>query len=139
MTIPAEVRGRFYALRASAVALFVCAAAAFYLRPGSYGFLLLGLAAIPVGMWLVRRSNALVRRARGQAVAQRSPAKAAGRVGPLAWALTVASLVACGVFYLAVRADLVHGGKQTWPVYALFGAVLALAATSGYVAAKIFR
>lgn len=139
MTVPAEARGRFYALRALAVALCLSAAAAFYLRAGSYGFLLLGLAAILVGMWLVRLSNTYVRRGRGQAVGGWSPAGRARRVGRLAWALTGASLVACAVGYYLMHLDALHGYKQVWPLNVFLGAVLALVATSGYVAVKIFR
>lgn len=139
MTVPAEVRGRFYTLRAAALAVGLPGIAAIVLGTHSFGLRSLGLVGIVVGLWLVRRSNAYVWRARGQAVPDLSPARAARRVGPLAWTLTGVSLAACGFFYLAVRADLVHGGKQTWPVYALFVAVLALAGTSGYVAMKIFR
>lgn len=139
MTVPAEVRTKFYALRALAVALCLSAAAAFYLRAGSYGFLLLGLAAISLGMWLVRRSNVYVRRARGQVVPELSPTRAARRVGPLAWALTGASLVACAVGYYLMHLDALHGYKQVWPLDVFLGAVLALVATLGYVAVKIFR
>ncbi len=139
MSIPAEVRERFYALRTLAVALCVLGAAAFYLRPGSYDFLVLGLAAIAVGMWLVRRSNEYVRRARGQVAANWLPKTAGRRVGPLAWTLTAASAAACVIFYFSMYVDAAHGGKQAWPAYALGGAVMALALTSGYVAMKIFR
>ncbi len=139
MSIPAEVRGRFYALRAMAVALCVFAAAAFYLRPDSYRFLLLGLAAISVGIWLVRRSNAYLRQARGQVATNWSPANAAGRVGPLAWTLTGVSLLACGVGYYLMHLDALHAYKQVWPLNVFLGAVLALVVTSGYVAMRIFR
>lgn len=139
MSIPAKLRVRFYVLRALAAALCVSAAAAFYLRPGSYELLLSGLAAISAGMWLVRRSNAYVGGARGQAVSQWSQAKAAGHVGPLAWTLTGISLVACGVGYYLMYLDALHGYKQVWPLIVFLGAVLAFTATSGYVAMKIFR
>lgn len=139
MTIPSEVRGKFYALRAAALAVGLAGIAAIVLRGQDFGFLFLGLLGIVVGTWLVRRSNAMVWRARGQVVAEWSPAKASKRVGPLAWTLTAMSLAACVIFSLAVYVDQLHGGKQVWPVYALFVAVLALAVTSGYVAMRIFQ
>jgi hypothetical protein len=139
VSIPAEVRGKFYALRALAFALFVLAGAAFYLRPNSFGVLTLGLLGIAVGGWLVRRSNARVRQARGQAAGAWSPAAAVKRVGPLAWTLTGMSLVACVIFYFAMYVDALHGGREGWPALAFGGAVLALAGASGYVAMKIFR
>jgi len=49
------------------------------------------------------------------------------------------SLVACGIFGLFMYIDALRGGTHVWPVYATFIAVLALAATSGYVAMRIFR
>lgn len=61
------------------------------------------------------------------------------RVGPLAWTLTGVSLVACGVGYYLMHLDALHGYKQVWPVNVFLGAVLALVATSGYVAMKIFQ
>lgn len=121
------------------MALCVLGAAAFYLRPDSYRFLLLDLVAITVGMWFVRSSNEYIKRARGQVTVNWLSPKAAGRVGPLAWALTGASLVACGVGYYLMYLDALHGYKQEWPLNLFLGAVVALVATSGYVTMKIFR
>lgn len=139
MSIPAEVRGRFYALRALAVALCALAAVAFVLRPNSYGFLLLGLAAIAIGMSVVRRSNAMVSRTRGQGVSGWLLAERLKRPGSLWWVLTGMSLVACVIFYLATYVDQLYGGKQAWPAYAFFASGLALTVTSGYVAMRIFQ
>lgn len=139
MTVRPEARGKFYAMRALAVALGAFALAAFLMWPDSFQVRLLGLIGIVVGLWLVRRSNAYVWQVRGQAIVGPASAKMAGRVSALAWALTGSSLVACVVFYAAMHADAVHGGKEAWPAYALAAAVLAFAATSGYVAMKMFR
>ncbi len=49
------------------------------------------------------------------------------------------SLIACGLCIFLVYIDTLHGGKEVWPAYALFVAVLALAATSSYVVMRIFR
>ncbi|MFZ0886143.1 MAG: hypothetical protein WAN14_22270 [Candidatus Acidiferrales bacterium] len=122
-----------------AIALFALAVVGFSLRPNSFETQSLAFLAIVVGAWLIQRSNTYVRRARGQAGAEWEPAKAAKRVEPLAWVLTAASLAACVVFYLAMCVDAAHGGTEAWPAYALGGAVMALAVTSGYVAMKIFR
>jgi hypothetical protein len=139
VTIPPEVRGKFYTLRALAGALLAFAGAVFFLRPHEFGSRSLGLLAIFVSLWLVRRSNMYVWRARGQMVGAWSPATAAKRIGRLAWTLTAVSLVACGVFYFLMYLDLLHGGKETWPVYAFACAALALALTTGYVAMRIFQ
>ena len=139
MTIPAEVRTTFYVLRAVALAVGLSGIAAIVLGGDSYGLRSLGLVGIVVGLWLVRRSNSYVWAARGQAVGKWSPTRAAMRVEPLAWIFTASSLAACVVFYLAARVDASHGGKEVWPAYALFAAVLALAVSSGYVAMKLFR
>lgn len=139
MSVPADVRGKFYAFRTVAIALFASALVVFFLRRNSFEIESLAFLAILVGAWLVRLSNTYVGRARGQAGAEWAPAKSAKRVGPLAWALTAASLAACVLFYLAMYVDAAHGGKEAWPAYALGGAVMALAVTSGYVAMKIFR
>ena len=101
MNVPSEVRGKFYALRALALFLIVLAGSAFFLRPNSFSIRSLGLAGIMVGVWLVRRSDSVVQRARGQAGTVWAPAKADRRVGPLAWAFTAASFLACIIFYLA--------------------------------------
>lgn len=139
MTIPAEVRGKFYALRALALVLGAFAVATFVLRPNSFGIRSLGLLGIMVGLWLVRQSNAFVRRARGQVVDGWPAAKSVKRVGPLAWTLTALSLVACGVGYHLMYLDALRGYKEVWPVNVFLAAVLALVITSGYVAMKIFR
>jgi hypothetical protein len=139
MTIPPNVRVKFYTLRALALALGAFAAVDFLLRPNAFGFRALALLGIFVGLWLVRRSNAYVWDARGQVVGVRSPAVAVRRVGPVAWTLVAASLVASGATFFLMYLDAVHGGKEAWPVYAFTGAVLAFAVASGYVAMKIFR
>lgn len=139
MTIPAEVRGKFYALRALAVVVFAFAVVIFFLRPNSFTIESLGFLAILVGALLVRCSNAYVWRARGQVVPEWSPAKSVRRVGPLAWTLTGASLVACGVASYLMHLDALHGYKEVWPLNVFLGAVLALVVTSGYVAMKVFR
>lgn len=139
MTIPAEVRGKFYMLRAVALVVGLLGIAAIILGTHSLGLLFLGLLGIVVGMWLVRTSNAYVWRARGQVGGERAAAKTVRRISGLAWALTAASLVACVVFYIALYVDGLHGGKEVWPVYALLGAGLAFIVTSGYVAMRIFQ
>ncbi|MDE2465405.1 MAG: hypothetical protein KGO02_17085 [Alphaproteobacteria bacterium] len=139
MTIPPEVRQRFYALRASAAALIVFAVVAFLLRPNEFWVESLGFLAILVSVWLVRRSNEYVRRARGQVSVKWSPTERAKQIGPLSWALTGASLVACGIFYVVMYLDALHGGKEGWPAYAFGGAAVALALTTGTIAAKLFR
>lgn len=139
MTIPTELLGRFYALRALALALVIGAAVPFFLWPNSFGLRSLGLLGILISVGLVRRSNSVVQRARGQAGTVWAPAKADRRVGPLVWALTGGSLVACVAFYFAMYVDQAHGGKEVWPVYAFAGAAIALAVTSGYIAMKLFQ
>lgn len=119
--------------------LGVFAVAVFLMRPNSFAIDSLGLLGIAVGLWLVRRSNAYAWRARGQAVPEWSPAKSVRRVGPLAWTLTGASLVACGVAYYLMHLDALQGYKEVWPLNVFLGAVLALVVTSGYVAMKVFR
>lgn len=139
MTIPPEVRQRFYALRASAAALIVFAVMAFLLRANKFWVESLGFLAILVSIWLVRRSNEYVRRARGQVSAKWSPAERARQIGVLLWTLAGASLVVCGVFYVVMYLDALHGGKEGWPAYAFAGSAVALAITTGAIAAKLFR
>lgn len=139
MTVPTEVRRRFYLLRAAAFIVGLPGIACVILGARSSGFLFVGLMGIVVGLWLVRRSNALALRARGQMTPGLPPASALRRVGPLAWALTGVSLLACLASYYALYLDGLHGGKEVWPVYALLGAGLALVVTSGYVAMRIFQ
>ncbi|HEV2490317.1 MAG TPA: hypothetical protein VGT03_10945 [Candidatus Acidoferrales bacterium] len=139
MSIPPQVRRKFYSLRALALVLMVFAGAIFILRPHNFGARLLIALAIFAAISIVRYSNASVWRARGQVVGESSPATAAKRVGRLAWTLTAVSLIACGVFYFLMYLDQLHGGKVLWPVYAFFVAALALTATSMYVAMRIFR
>ena len=68
MTIPTEVRKKFFALRALAVVLMVFAATIFILRPHDFGAQLLIALAIFASVSIVRYSNASVWRARGQVV-----------------------------------------------------------------------
>ena len=68
-----------------------------------------------------------------------SPEERARQIGALSWILAGASLVACGVFYIVMYLDALHGGKEGWPAYAFGGAALALALTTGTIAAKLFR
>lgn len=139
MSIPAEVRGKFYALRGLALVLMLAAGADFYFRPERFGAGLVAFAAMAVGLWLVRRSNACVWRARGHVVPKWSVGKAAKRVGPLAWKLTGASFGACVIFYIALYLDEFFGGTKVWPVYAFAIAAVALALTSGYVVMRMFQ
>lgn len=139
VTIPADVRGRFYALQALAVTLCALAMVAFFAQPNSFWFLLLGSFAIIVGMRVVLRSNAYVWRARGQAASGRSAPKAVRPVGPVAWALTAASLVGVGAFYRLLRLDALRWYKKVWPVDVVFGVFLAWFATKWYLALKIRR
>jgi len=138
MTIPAEVRRKFYALRALAGVLTVFAGAIFILRLHDFGLHLLAILAIFVGLWIVRRSNVSVWLARGQVVREWSFTEKCKGVGRVWWALTAASLAACVVFYLAMYVDLLHGGKEVWPVYAFAVSALTLAVTFGYVIMRIF-
>jgi hypothetical protein len=138
MSIPPQVRTKFYALRAVAVLLLVFAAGTFIVRPHGFGFRLLGLVAILLSVSVVRRSNVSVARARGDVLAEWVSSKP-GRVGPLAWILVALSLVACGICVFFVHLDALHGGNETWPAYALFGAVLAVAASTSYVVFRISR
>ena len=139
MTIPAEVRKKFYTLRALALILLVSAVAVFILWPHDFGAQLLIALALFISVSIVRYSNASVWRARGQAVGDWSPATAPKRVGRLAWTLTAVSLFACGVCVFIVYLDALHGGKEVWPADALFVAVLALAVTASYVVMRIFQ
>ena len=68
MTIPTEVRRKFFTLRALAVVLMVFAATIFILRPHDFGAQLLIALAIFASVSIVRYSNASVWRARGQVV-----------------------------------------------------------------------
>lgn len=138
MSIPAEVRGKFYALRAAALAVGILGVAGVILGTHNLGVRSLGLVGIVVCFWLMRRSKAYVWRARGQEVAEWSLAGAARRVGPRAWTVMGVSLAACGVFYLAIYLDAVHGGREVWPVYALLGACVVFIVTAGYAAMRMF-
>ena len=138
MTVPAELRRKFYTLRALAALIALSAAAAFILRPHDFGIRLLAFLALLLALSLVKRSNILVWRARGDVIAEWASNRS-GQVGPLAWTLAAASLVAFGVCYYLLHLDALHGGKQVWPVYALFGAALAVTMTVGYVAVTMFR
>jgi hypothetical protein len=60
VTIPPEVRGKFYALRALALVLMVFAGAIFILRPHDFGPKLLIALAIFASVSIVRYSNASV-------------------------------------------------------------------------------
>lgn len=138
MAIPPQVRTKFYALRALAVLLGLFAGAIFILRPPGFGLHLLAFLAIFIGLWIVRRSNASVWRARGDVLSEWSSNKA-GRVGPLAWILVAASLLVCGATYFLMYLDALHGGKEVWPVYAFAGAGLTLVLTLGNLIARISR
>ena len=137
VTIPPKVRRRRYAMRALALVLLVSAGFALVLRSDSFGIRMLALGAIVVGVQLVKYSDDYVRRSQGRTGDGWSPARGDRRVGPLAWTLVVASLVACGVFYFAMYVDALHGGKQGWPVIAFAGAGVALTFTSGYIVVKL--
>lgn len=139
MTIPSEARRKFYSLRALALVLMVSAGAILILRPHDFGAQLLVALAIFASVLIVRYSNASAWRARGQVVAEWSPATATKRVGRLAWTLTAMSLIACGVFYFLMYLEQLHGGKVLWPVYAFFVAALALTVTASYVVMRIFQ
>jgi len=139
VTIPPEVRGKFYTLRALAIALSAFAVFVFVMRPHAFGLRALALLGIFVGLWLVRRSNAYVWRAQGQVVIERSPTNPVGRVEPLAWTLMAASLLACGATYFLMHLDALHGGNEAWPAYAFGAAALVFAAASGYVVMKLFQ
>ena len=139
MTLPAEVRTKFYALRVLAAILLASAAVLFILLPRNFAIRSLCLVAGLISVGIVRRSDALVRRAWGQVVGEWSPATAAKRVGRLAWTLTASLLVACVLCYFLMYLDALHGGKEAWRAYAFAGAGLAFAVTSAYVAAKISR
>lgn len=128
---------KFYAQRGLAVVFIAIAGTAFLLRPDSFAIHTLGLLAIVVSLWLVRRSNAGVRRAQGLTFVNWSRTAANRRVGPLAWTLTGASLFACGLFYFLMYVDAVHGGKEAWPAYGFAGAGLAAAVAVGYVVMKL--
>jgi hypothetical protein len=115
MTVPREVRTKFYALRALALVLLAFAGAVFILRPSGFGLRLLAFLAILLSVSVVRRANVAVWRARGDVLSEWSANKA-GRVGPLSWTLVAASLLACVVSYFLMYLDQLHGGKDTWPV-----------------------
>ncbi len=127
-----------YALRALAAILLASAAVLFILRPHDLGIRLLAFLALLLALSLVKRSNILVWRARGDVIAEWASNRS-GQVGPLAWTLAAASLVAFGVCYYLLHLDALHGGKQVWPVYALFGAALAVTRAVGYVVVTMFR
>ena len=139
MTIPTEVRKKFYTLRVLAAVLLASAAVLFILPPHNFAIRSLCLVAGLISVEIVRRSDALVRRAWGQVGGEWSPVGADNRVGPLAWTVTASLLVACVVCYFLMYLDALHGGKEAWLAYAFAGAVLAFAVTSAYVVAKISR
>jgi hypothetical protein len=139
VTTPAGVRGRLYALQALAGALCAIALVAFFARPNSFGFLLLGVFAIIVGMRLARRSSADRWRAPGQIAGKRSAAKATRPEGPVAWALLAASLVGLVVAYHIARSDALRWYKKEWPVDVVCGVILALYATRWYLGSKLPR
>jgi len=136
VTVPPEVRGKFYALRGLAVVFGAFGAGFFLLRPNEFWIRSAAALGILASLGLIRRSNVYVWRARGQVAADWSPAN---RVGPLTWVLTGASLAACGAAYFLMYLDQLHDGKEAWPVYAFAVAVLALVITSGYVTLRILR
>lgn len=139
ITVPPKVRHRFYAFRVSAAVLIIFAIIAFILEANHFWIESLSFLAILASVWLVRRSNEYARRARGQANEKRSPAERAKQIGATSWALAGASLVACGIFYIVMYLDALHGGREGWPAYAFGGAAVALALTTGNIAAKLFR
>lgn len=139
MTIPAEVRVKFYALQALAAALCALTLVAFFERPNSSGFLLLGIFALTAGNWLVRRSNTYVWRARVKMVGAQSPAKAAGLVGPVAWSLLAAWLVGLGLWYRLARLDTLGWYKMEWPTDVVFGVFVAWLIAKVYLAKKLPR
>lgn len=137
MTIPQQTpRKKRYVVFALGliVVLFGAVTIAWNDKSYSFGLLCVGLAALMTGSWLVRVSNVH---------AQPSPrlrlavAGVSNRPGRVTWALTGASLVACGVTYYILHLDVLHGGKEGWPVWAFFFAVTALVLSAGYVVATL--
>jgi hypothetical protein len=138
MAIPPQVRTKFYVLRALALILILLAAAIFMLRPHNLESRSLAILAIFGCLWLVKRSNMVVWRARGDVVAEWSSNKS-GRVGRSAWIFTTVSLLACVVSYFLMYLDQLHGGNDVWPVYLFAVAGLAPAVAVGNVTMRIYR
>lgn len=143
VAIPREVRGKFYALRALALVLMIFAGAIFLLLPHDFAFWLLALLAVFLGLGIVKISDGVARRAQGRILPncsfEGSFAKEAERPGTLAWTLTAISLIACGVCAFLLHLDMLHGGQEGWPAYALLVAILALILSGGYVLMTKFR
>lgn len=138
MSIPKEVRTKFYALRIVAVALIVFAGVLLIGHPHNLSAKSLGMLAIFACILIARYSNATVWRARGQPTSNWSPANQVKRVGPLPWVLTVLSLIACVIFYYLMYLNL-DGGNALWPVWGFFFSGLVLAAITSYIAYMTFR
>ena len=136
MAIPAQVCTKFYALRVLAGLIALAAAAAFVFRPHNLGVRLLDFLAILLVLTLVKRSNVLVWRARGDVFAELTSNRP-GRVGRLAWILTAVSAVCCVVFLFLMYQ--IRDGNIVWPVYAFAASGVLLAAASSYIAMKTFR
>lgn len=143
MAIPPEVRTKFYALRALALVLMLCAATIFILRPHNFGFRSLALVALLVGVWVGRQANLSVSRAKGQVMPnssfEGSFAKQLDRISPWVWILTGLSLAACVVCYYLMYLDQLNGGKEVWPVWAFFVAAIALTLSASYAVMKIYN
>ena len=141
MTIPRKVRTKLYALRVLALVLMLFAVASFMLGPHDFALRALALLAMFLGLWIVRRSDVSLRRARGEVIPnasfEGSFAKQVYRVGPLAWTLTGLSLAACLACYFLMYRDQLQGGTEVWPVYAFFVVAVALTLTAGYAIATI--
>ena len=136
MAIPAQVRAKFYALRTLAALIALSASAAFIFRPHDFGSRSLALLGVFLVLWLVKRSNILVWRARGDVLSELVSDRP-GRVGRLAWTVTAASAVLSVVFYLLMYQ--IHDDNTVWPVYAFTVSGLVLAVASSYIAMKTYR
>ena len=127
-----------YGLFALAVLLLAFACAAFVLAPNNFAIRLLGIAAIVVSVWLVRRSG-IHTQSRGLVSSGGTTARAGSRLGIVGWAAGVGSLLAAGASYFYLRNDALHGYHQVSPVYVFAGVGLACAVIWGYIAVKLLQ
>lgn len=143
MTIPREVRTKFYGLRSLALILMIFGAALFLLRPHDFSFRSLAIVAVLVGAWVGRQANLSASRAKGLVMPnssfEGSFAKQLDRTSPWVWILTGLSLAACVVCYYLMYLDQLNGGKEVWPVWAFFVAAIALTLSSSYAVMKIYN
>ncbi len=135
-TLAKKDRRRFYLQRVLALLFFATSGVILFSRSSSPRLQYIALLALGAGLYTTRRSNLSASQAAGKVVPAWTFSKAAKRVGPIAWAITAISVLACIVFVIAMYIDQIHGGREVWPVNALAVAGVAFVVSVAYVAMK---